>query len=172
MVVRLKDAVKLTELASRVYRGLHPEEYVGKLAPSLGLVVQRDLRVASVEVSYEFLDPVTFLLLTHFREPVKEALGAINTALQSVGGGVVLSLTHAMGLGKTHFLTILYHLYVNIPDRWEKLASLVMQRPDVEDLLKTLRDINYKVDVARKTLVIPIDLKYLPVGYNHYEALF
>jgi len=172
VVVRLKDTVKLTELASRVYRGLHPEEYVGKLAPSLGLVVQRDLRVASVGVSYEFLDPVTFLLLTHFREPVKEALGAVNTALQRGGGGVVLSLTHAMGLGKTHFLTILYHLYVNIPDQWEKLANLAMQRPDVEDLLKTLRDINYKVDVARKTLVFPIDLKYLPVGYNHYEALF
>ncbi|MCC6023981.1 MAG: hypothetical protein LM600_04705 [Thaumarchaeota archaeon] len=172
MTVKLKDTVRLSELALNVYRNLRPEEYVGKLAPSLGLTVQRDLGVSNVTVSYEFLDPLTFLLLTHFREPVKEALRVVNTALQSVGGGIVLSLTHAMGLGKTHFLTILYHLYVNIPDRWDGLEEIATRRPGIEDLLKTLRDINYKVDIARKTLVIPIDLKYLPTGYNHYEALF
>ena len=170
--MRLKDAVRLTWLALNVYRGLRPEEYVGQLAPSLGLVVQQNLGVSNVKVSHEFLDPVTFLLLTHFREPVKEALRTVNMALQGVKGGVVLSLTHAMGLGKTHFLTILYHLYVNIPDRWSELEKVATHRPSIEDLLKTLRDINYKVDVARKTLVIPIDLKYLPQNYKPYEALF
>jgi predicted AAA+ superfamily ATPase len=103
MVVRLKDAVKLSDLASKVYKNLEPGKYVGNLAPSLGLVIQRDLGIASVEISNEFLDPVIFLSFTHFREPVKEALKTINTALQRGGEGIVLSLTHAMGLGKTHF---------------------------------------------------------------------
>jgi hypothetical protein len=172
MVVRLKEAVRLSELALNVYRNLRPQDYVGNLAPSLGLIIQRDLGVSNVIVSYEFLDSLTFLLLTHFREPVKEALKIVNATLQSVSGGIVLSLTHAMGLGKTHFLTILYHLYVNIPDRWSELEKIATQRPDIEDLLKTLRDINYKVDIARKTLVIPIDLKYLPPSYMPYNALF
>jgi hypothetical protein len=172
MAVRLKEAVRLSELALNVYRNLRPQDYVGNLAPSLGLIIQRDLGVSNVIVSYEFLDPLTFLLFTHFREPVKEALKVVNTALQSISGGIVLSLTHAMGLGKTHFLTILYHLYVNIPDRWSELEKIATQRPGIEDLLKTLRDINYKVDVARKTLVIPIDLKYLPPSYMPYNALF
>jgi len=124
VVVRLKDAVRLTDLADKVYKNLEPGKYVGNLAPSLGLIVQRDLGIADVEVSEEFLNPETFLLFTYFREPVKEALRSINEALQ--GGGessVVFSLTHAMGLGKTHFLTILYHLYLNVPERWENIKK-------------------------------------------------
>jgi predicted AAA+ superfamily ATPase len=104
VVVRLNDAVRLTDLADKVYKNLEPEKYVGKLAPSLGLIVQRDLGIADVEVSEEFLNPVTFLLFTYFREPVKEALRSINEALQGRGeNSVVFPLTHAMGLGKTHF---------------------------------------------------------------------
>jgi hypothetical protein len=172
VVVRLKDAVKLTDLASEVYKNLEPGKYVGNLAPSLGLVIQRDLGIASVEVSNEFLDPVTFLSFTHFRESVKEALKTINTALQRGSEGIVLSLTHAMGLGKTHFLTILYHLYLNIPDRWESLRGDSALRPGIEELVKTLENVDYKVDVARRTLLIPIDLKYRPTSLARYEAFF
>jgi len=168
MVLRLWDVVELTELASKVYRGLHPEEYVGKLAPSLGLIIQRDLKIADVEVSLEFLNPIAFLSMTYFRDPIKEALRTVNTALQSVGSASVLSLTHAMGLGKTHFLTILYHLYASIIDQhlWAKLEH---EHPDIYDILT--KETNYKVDVARKTLIIPIDLKYLPSNLKPYDAL-
>jgi hypothetical protein len=168
MILKLKDVVELTDLASKVYRGLHPEEYVGRLAPSLGLILQRDLRIANVEVSFEFLNPIIFLSSTYFREPIKEALKIVNTALQGVGGASVLSLTHAMGLGKTHFLTLLYHLYVNIIDQdlWTKLEY---EHPDIQDILT--KETNYKLDVARKTLIIPVDLKYLPLNFKPYEAL-
>jgi hypothetical protein len=172
MVVRLKDAVKLSDLASKVYKNLEPGKYVGNLAPSLGLVIQRDLGIASVEISNEFLDPVIFLSFTHFREPIKEALKTINTALQRGSEGIVFSLTHAMGLGKTHFLTILYHLYLNIPDLWESLRGDSALRLGIKELLKTLEDVNYKAEVAKRTLLIPIDLKYRPTSLTRYEALF
>jgi len=172
-VVRLKDAVRLTDLADKVYKNLEPGKYVGNLAPSLGLIVQRDLGIADVEVSEEFLNPETFLLFTYFREPVKEALRSINEALQ--GGGessVVFSLTHAMGLGKTHFLTILYHLYLNVPERWENIKKGSAQKPGLQELVKTLEEVKYNVDVAKRTLLIPIDLKYRPMELTRYEALF
>jgi len=173
VVVRLKDAVRLTDLADKVYKNLEPGKYVGNLAPSLGLIVQRDLGIADVEVSEEFLNPETFLLFTYFREPVKEALRSINEALQ--GGGessVVFSLTHAMGLGKTHFLTILYHLYLNVPERWENIKKDSAQKPGLQELVKTLEEVKYNVDVAKRTLLIPIDLKYRPIKLTRYKALF
>jgi hypothetical protein len=173
VVVRLKDAVRLTDIADKVYKNLEPVKYVGNLAPSLGLIVQRDLGIAYVEVSEEFLNPETFLLFTYFRDPVKKALRSINEALQ--GGGessVVFPLTHAMGLGKTHFLTILYHLYLNIPERWENIRKDSAQKPGLQELVKTLEEVEYDVNVAKRTLLIPIDLNYGPTGLTRYKALF
>ncbi|MGC8988013.1 hypothetical protein, partial [Infirmifilum sp.] len=104
---RLKEVVELSTLASKVYRYLEPQEYVGRLAPSLGMVLQKDLGIADIEVSEEFLDSATFLATTYFREPLVDALRVVNVSLQNVSEAVpVLPLTHAMGLGKTHFLTL------------------------------------------------------------------
>jgi hypothetical protein len=166
MILRLKEAVELTELASKVYARLDPQEYVGKLAPSLGLVMQKDLSLAEVAVSSEFSEPIIFLSTTHFREAMVEALRTVNAALQGLGGAAVLSLTHAMGLGKTHFLTFLYHLYVNAPRVWSEVES---QLPDAYDVLT--EKANYRVDVAKRTLVVPIDLKFTPPNLKPYEAL-
>ncbi|MCQ4448661.1 MAG: hypothetical protein NO076_05390, partial [Sulfolobales archaeon] len=171
-VVRLKDTVRLTDLADKIYKNLEPGKYVGNLAPSLGLIVQRDLGIAYVEVSEEFLNPETFLLFTYFRDPVKEALRSVNEALQRGETSVVFPLTHAMGLGKTHFLTILYHLYLNIPERWENIRNYSAQKPGLQELVKTLEEVEYDVNVAKRTLLIPIDLKYRPIGLTRYKALF
>jgi hypothetical protein len=166
VIPRLKDAVELTELASKVYANLDPQAYVGRLAPSLGLVMQKDLEIADVSISSEFLDPILFLSATHLREAIIDALRTVNSALQSLGGATVLSLTHAMGLGKTHFLTLLYHLYLNVPQIWDKVMNAL---PDTCDVLT--KRANYRVDVAGKTLIIPIDLKYMPLNLSPYEAL-
>jgi len=165
---RLKDVVELSDLAQRVYRYLQPQEYVGKLAPSLGMILQKDLGIASIEVSSELLDPIKFLSITYFRKPLVEALRTVNTSLQSVSGIVpVLSLTHAMGLGKTHFLTLLYHLYTKAPRNWDEI-----KRELPEEAAILVEEANYKTDVARRTLVITIDMKYIPSDLPPYEALF
>ncbi len=166
MIPRLRDAVELSELASKVYIPLNPQEYVGKLAPSLGLIIQRDLGIQEVVVSNEFLDPLTFLSTTYFSDTIKDTLRIVNTALQGVGAPVVLRLTHAMGRGKTHFLVLLYHSYLNVPFT---LDELVESQQDVYETLT--KDTNYKVDVARKTLIIPIDLMHIPTEYMPYDAL-
>jgi len=165
---RLREAVELTELAARVYRYLEPQEYVGRLAPSLGMILQRDLGIAEIEVSSEFLDTITFLSTTHFREPIVDALRSINTSLQRVSDAVpVLPLTHAMGLGKTHLLTLLYHLYTKAPQQWTDIQSYL------PDEAKTLtQKTNYRTDVAEKTLVIALDLKHIPGNMLPYSALF
>jgi hypothetical protein len=167
MIPRLKDVVELSELASEVYRRLSPQEYVGMLAPSLGLIIQRDLLdIQGVRISDEFLYPLTFLSTTYFSDTIKDTLRMVNTALQRVGAPVVLRLTHAMGRGKTHFLALLYHLYLNVPFT---LDELVKSQQDVYETLTI--DTSYKVDVARKTLIIPIDLMHIPTGYMPYDAL-
>jgi hypothetical protein len=165
---RLRDVVELSELASKVYRYLDPQEYVGKLAPSLGMILQKDLGIADIEVSSEFLEPVTFLSITHFRKPLIDALRIVNTSLQNVSDAVpVLSLTHAMGLGKTHFLTLLYHLYTKVPTRWNDIEESLP-----EESILLVEATNYKIDIARRALVIAIDLKYIPSEALPYNALF
>ena len=165
---RLKEVVKLSELASKVYRRLEPQEYVGRLAPSLGMILQKDLNIANVEISEEFLDPITFLTTTYFRKPLVNALKSVNTSLQSTSNVVpVLSLTHAMGLGKTHFLTLLYHLYTKVPAMW---SSVEEGLPEESDLLA--EKASYRIDTAKRTLVIAIDLKYIPSELSPYKALF
>ncbi len=165
---RLKEVVELSELASKVYRYLEPQKYVGKLAPSLGMILQKDLDIADVEVSEEFLEPITFLATTYFRESIIDALRIVNMSLQEISEAVpVLSLTHAMGLGKTHFLTLLYHLYTKIPIVWSEFEEGL---PEEFKLLT--EKTSYRIDIAKRTLVIAVDLKHVPSELLPYDALF
>jgi len=125
----LKETIKLNEFASRIYRYLEPQEYIGKLAPSLGMIIEKDLDISHVIVSEEFLDTAAFISLTYFREPLLEALKAVNTSLQKIAEAIpVIPLTHAMGLGKTHFLTLLYHLYTKAPHAWINIEKYAKEK--------------------------------------------
>jgi len=163
----LKDIIDLNDLAKGIYLSLAPGD-VDRLAPSLGALIAKDLKIDEAAViSREFAEPITFLSITYFRPALKKALYIINNSL-SVPGASVLSLTHAMGLGKTHFLTLLYHLYVNIPNHRQELSS----NPSLQEIYNVLVfETNYRFDVAQKTLVIPIDLNFLPLGLDPYKAL-
>ncbi len=164
----LKETIKLNEFASRIYRYLEPQEYIGKLAPSLGMIIEKDLDISHVIVSEEFLDTAAFISLTYFREPLLEALKAVNTSLQKIAEAIpVIPLTHAMGLGKTHFLTLLYHLYTKAPHAWINIEKYAKEQ--TSDLLHKT---NYKLDVAKRTLIIALDLKHTPANIPPYQALF
>jgi hypothetical protein len=164
----LKDIIDLNDLAKGIYLNLAPGDYVGRLAPSLGALIANDLKIDDeTKISTEFAEPITFLSITYFRPALKKALHTINYRL-SVPSASVLSLTHAMGLGKTHFLTLLYHLYVNIPNHRQELSS----NSSLQEIYNVLvSETNYRFDVAQKTLVIPIDLNFLPPGLDPYKAL-
>jgi hypothetical protein len=163
----LKDAIELNDLARSIYLRLELKEYMGMLTPSLGVLITKDLKIADAKISTEFADPKTFLLITYFRPALKEALRHVNNRLSTPDVSVI-PLTHAMGLGKTHFLALLYHLYVNIPNYQQELSS----NPSFQEIYNVLvSETNYRFDVARKTLVIPIDLSFLPPGLDPYKAL-
>jgi hypothetical protein len=163
----LKDVVELNDLAQSIYLRLSPKDYVGMLAPSLGALVAKDLKIAEASIGVEFTDPIMFLSITYFRPALKEALQYVNHRL-NIPSASVIPLTHAMGLGKTHFLVLLYHLYVDVPNYWQKLSS----SPELQEICEVLvSETGYRFDVAQKTLVIPIDLKFLPPGLDPYKAL-
>jgi hypothetical protein len=153
----------------RAYKDLAASDYVGRLAPSLGLVVTRKLYDPTVGLSSEFTDPEIFIGITHFSDAMVDALKLVNRGLQSSSGTVTLSLTLEMGFGKTHFLTLLWHLYTEIPRIW----SEIQRKPVLEDAVdKLTRNSFYKWDIAQKTLTLAIDLKRAPKFMLPYEAIF
>jgi hypothetical protein len=164
---QLKDIVELNDLAQSIYLRLAPKDYVGMLAPSLGALVAKDLKIAEASIGVEFADAIMFLSITYFRPAIKETLQYVNHRL-NIPSASVIPLTHAMGLGKTHFLVLLYHLYVNVSSYWQKLSN----SPELQEIYEVLvSETGYRFDVAQKTLVIPIDLKFLPPGLDPYKAL-
>jgi hypothetical protein len=74
-----------------------------------------------------------------------------------------------MGFGKTHFETLLWHLYTEIPNQWKVLRSKV----ELEDSLDKLTEkAFYKPSIAEKTIVLALDLKSVPESMDPYTAIF
>jgi hypothetical protein len=163
-VPKLADVAEPTQFVE-AYSRLSPGEYVGKLAPSLGMLIEHELFDPHVIVSDEFSDTLTFLSITHL-DPMLNALKMINDGLKVVREApVALSLTQEMGFGKTHFLTLLWHLYAQTyhwnVDELEKIYSKI----DIEKL-------SYNRGVAEKAIVFAIDLLRRPINLKPYDAIF
>ena len=151
------------------YKDLDVSNYIGRLAPSLGLVIRDKLYSPVGSVAREFTDCEIFIGITDLNQPFLEALKAVNKALSNPQGTITLPLTQEMGFGKTHFETLLFHLYTEVPKRWKSL----MQRVELEDRMeKLVQEGAYKPVVADETIVFPIDLKTLPDSLDPYTALF
>lgn len=163
----LRDVVEPSDFVS-AYKDLAPPDYIGRLAPSLGLLITYKLYKPTPAISKEFVDCDLFLGMTEL-PPFLEALKDVNRTLQATSGTITLPLTHEMGFGKTHFETLLFHLYTEVPKRWKSIRS----RPELEDAVEKLTvKCFYKPDVAEKTTVLALDLKGLPELMDPYSALF
>jgi len=164
-LLKLHETVEVTPLVE-AYSRLKPQEYVGKLAPSLGMLIEHELFNPQTIVGFEFLETEAFISITH-PDPMLDILRMINDGLRVVREApLAVSLTQEMGFGKTHFLTLLWHLYAKTYS-WE-LQSLrkLGSRFDKIELA------GYSRKLAEKTLVFAIDLRRLPQGLKPYEALF
>ena len=151
------------------YKDLDVSNYIGRLAPSLGLVIRDKLYRPVGLVAREFTDCEIFIGITDLNPPFLEALKAVNRALRSSQGTITLPLTQEMGFGKTHFETLLFHLYTEVPKKWASLT----QKVELEDRIeKLVQDGAYDKTVADETIVFPLDLKTLPDSLDPYVALF
>jgi len=158
-IPKLVDVVKPTQLVE-AYSKLSPGEYVGRLAPSLGLLIEHELFDPRVIVSDEFSDTITFLSITHL-DPMLDAVKMVNSGLKVVREApVALSLTQEMGFGKTHFLTLLWHLYAQTY-RW-----------NVDELKNVCAKIDIDRRVAERAIVFAIDLLRYPMNLKPYDAIF
>jgi hypothetical protein len=163
----LSDAVEPSDFVF-AYKDLDVGSYVGRLAPSLGLLIIYKLYEPIAAISKEFVDCELFLGMTEL-SPFLEALKIVNKALQASSGAVTISLTHEMGFGKTHFETLLFHLYTETPKRWRN----ILKKPVLEDAVQKLTEKGlYKLDVANETFVMALDLKTIPQLMDPYDALF
>jgi hypothetical protein len=163
----LKDAVEPSDLVF-AYKDLDVGSYVGRLAPSLGLLIAHKLYEPTAAISSEFVDPELFLGMTEL-PPFLDALRNVNGALQASSGAITVALTHEMGFGKTHFESLLFHLYTEVPKKWK----IIISKPILEDAVEKLTEKSfYKPDVAENTIVMAVDLKYLPELLDPYTALF
>ena len=163
----LKDALKPSEFVE-AYMETERSQYIGRLAPSLGLLIEHKL-YGEVFLSKEFTDPSLFLGITHFGEGLCNALKNINSCLVRSVETVTLPLTLEMGFGKTHFLTLLWHLYTETPQIWSEIS----QNPVLRDVFENLTvKGDYKVDTAQRTIVFSIDFKKIPKLMHPYEGLF
>lgn len=164
----LADAVEPSTFVFE-YRDLNIQSYIGKLAPSLGLLLTHQLFRPISAISSEFVEPQFFLGLTDFNSSITEALKIVNTTLQASSGTVTLPLTQEMGFGKTHFETLLFHLYTEVPERWKELMNEIAVSDQTEILTQYVL---YKPESAKKVLVLPIDLKSASESMDPYTAIF
>ena len=163
----LEDLVEPSDFV-HAYKNLAPTNYIGRLAPSLGLLITHKLYKPTLAISKEFVDCELFLGMTNL-SPFLEALKNVNKTLQGASGSITLPLTHEMGFGKTHFETLLFHLYTEVPRRWKLICSKVELEDAVEKLTVSAL---YKPNIAEKTIVLALDLKSLPELMDPYNALF
>lgn len=164
----LKDVIEPSDFVF-AYKDLDAQNYIGRLAPSLGLVITYKLYKPITAISKEFVDCELFLGMTDLNPPFLEALRSVNKALGSPQGTITLPLTQEMGFGKTHFETLLLHLYTDVLKRW----GLIRSKVELEDRVSKLtEEAMYKPDIAEKTIVLALDLKSPPELLDPYSAFF
>jgi len=81
------------------------------LAPSLGSVISAIITGRELN---GFANPIDFIRITYPTETFKSVVRDVTGTIIS-GGTKVLSLNLDMGSGKTHLLTLLYHLFYTLP---------------------------------------------------------
>ncbi|MEM3390585.1 MAG: hypothetical protein QW491_14450 [Thermoproteota archaeon] len=162
---KLSDVVEPSPLVE-TYSTLPPGEYVGRLAPSLGMIIEHELYDQGIQINNEFLDTDTFLFITYLK-PMADMLKTVNDGLNTLHEvPLVVSLDQEMGFGKTHFLTLLWHLYAQTY-KWSEETLI-----NSHAILSEVKESGYKRAVAERTLVLALDLISYPFDLDPYETIF
>jgi hypothetical protein len=127
---------------------------VESLAPSLGSIVYGYLTGTSRQ---PYVNPDYFMKITYLTNNFKQILRDIFIALNN-GGTYATMLNFDMGTGKTHLMTLLFHLFSSIPNKYDTLKISMSTKLDC------LKKLGYNIEMAKRTAVLAIDLRYPSLG--------
>jgi len=123
-----------------------------ELAPSLGSVISA---ITGNRLS-EFADPIWYIKVTYPTETLRSIIRDVTNAI-TFGKTYALLLNLDMGSGKTHLLTLLYHLFYTLPHLYPS------NDPAVREISARLHDFdpNYDFIGSRRNLVVvfPLDFR-------------
>lgn len=122
---------------------------VEQLAPSLGTIMYGILK----ETANPYVNPQYYLEITYITRNFGEILEDIFRALDR-GGTYATMLNLDMGAGKTHLMALILHLFLAVPRSYNELKSAV------PDKLRELEGLGYGLDIAKRTAILPIDLRH------------
>jgi hypothetical protein len=123
---------------------------VESLAPSLGSIVYGYLTGTS---RHPYVNPDYFMKITYLTNNFEQILRDIFIALNN-GGTYATMLNFDMGTGKTHLMTLIFHLFSTIPNKYDTL------RISMPAKLERLRILGYNIDITKRTAVLAIDLRH------------
>jgi hypothetical protein len=134
------------------------------LAISFGSFIEYKLRKKPMAVPEEIADSISMLGLTEYHEALLQALGEVFSGFKQYGCKV-LPLVEEMGFGKTHFIILLFHLFTDVPAKWDEL----LRRPELSEEIRRIKESGYEPRRAENTILIPIDVLYLVGKDNPYQ---
>jgi hypothetical protein len=127
-----------------------------ELAPSLGSVISA---ITGNRLS-EFADPIWYVKVTYPTETFKSIIRDVTNAITS-GKTYALLLNLDMGSGKTHLLTLLYHLFYTLPCLYPPNNPATIR--EIRDVLTRLRELDPDYDFIgsgrKPVVVLPLDFR-------------
>ena len=123
---------------------------VEQLAPSLGSIIYGFITGVSKN---PYVNPDYFLKITYFTDNFRKVLKDIFAALES-GGTYTTMLNLDMGTGKTHLMTLIFHLYSTIPSRYKELEISARNK------IMALKELGYDLKTSQRTAILPIDFRH------------
>jgi hypothetical protein len=123
---------------------------VEQLAPGLGSIIYGYITGISRN---PYVNPDYFLKITYLTDNFKKVLGDIFIALNN-GGTYATMLNLDMGTGKTHLMTLIFHLFSTVPLRYRELEMSARNK------FVILKDLGYDIRTAQRTAILPIDFRH------------
>ena len=123
---------------------------VEQLAPNLGSIIYGFISGASKN---PYVNPDYFLKITHLTDNFRKIMGDIFVALNN-GGTYTTMLNLDMGTGKTHLMTLVFHLFSTVPRSYKELEISARNK------LNALRELGYDYRMTTRTAILPIDFRH------------
>ena len=141
----------IRELVGPVKENIRRLKDIPSLAISFGSIIKAfaEGRIGESDLA----DPRYFLRITELTKQYVELLTQILSAFND-RSELYTHLNVEMGSGKTHFLTLLLHIFYSVPRLWD----ILVHDPITSRFISELEKLGYGRDLAVNVLVIPAEM--------------